>query len=390
MGTVRDTLDLGRAAPDPAGAAWIEERAARALLMRIAEPAQPRIGAAVDRHGAVGVLERIRSGRANLPDAAAMRVRMTGLDPLEELAAGTGVGAHLICPGEPSWPSQLDDLGPARPFGLWCRGGAELRSSLLDSVALVGARAASSYGVFVATDLAAQLAEQGWTIVSGGAFGVDVAAHRGAMAASGTTVAVLAGGVDVPYPRAHAALFEQIAAEGTVLSEAAIGAAPASRRFLTRNRLIAALTRGTVVVEAAARSGTATTARWTDELNRVLMAVPGPITSATSIGSNDLLRTRHALAVTRAAEIVEALGRLGLDLAPVRARPARSRDHLAADLRAVLEALPARGAADVDRIRAECGASTEQVRAALGELAALALVERVDGGWRMTAQARRR
>lgn len=383
-------LEFDRAAPDPLGAAWIEERAARALLMRIAEPAQPRIGAAVDRWGAAGVLDRIRTGRANLPDAAAMRTRMFGLDPLEELAAGAAVGAYLICPGEPTWPSQLDDLGPARPLGLWCRGGAELRSSLLDSVALVGARAASSYGLFVATDLAAQLAEQGWTIVSGGAFGVDVAAHRGAMAASGTTVAVLAGGVDVPYPRAHSALFEQIAAEGTVLSEAAIGAAPASRRFLTRNRLIAALTRGTVVVEAAARSGAATTARWADELNRVLMAVPGPITSGTSVGSNDLLRTRHALAVTRAAEIAEALGRLGLDLAPARPRPARRRDHLAADLRTVLEALPARGARNVDHIRAECGASAEEVRAALGELAALALVERVDGGWRITAQARRR
>lgn len=367
-----------------------EERAARALLMRVAEPAQVALGKALAKHGAVGVVERIRSGRANLPQAAAMRVRMSGLDPLDELEAGRASGASLICPGDRWWPRQLDDLGHARPFGLWCLGGNDLRLSLVNSIAMVGARAASPYGVHVATDLAAQLAERGWTVVSGGAFGVDVAAHRGALAMGGTTVAVLAGGVDVPYPRAHAALFERIAAEGAVLSEAALGASPESRRFLTRNRLIAALTRGTLVVEAAARSGAATTARWADELNRVLMAVPGPVTSPTSVGSNDLLRSRQALAVTRAAEVVEAVGRLGVDLAPPHPRPVRARDHLPADLRDVLEALPARGVAHADGLGAACGLPAEAVRAALGELAVLGLVERVDGGWRTTAEARRR
>ncbi len=368
----------------------VGDRAARALLMRIADPAQPRLGAAVARLGAVEVIERIRTGRADLPGATAMRIRLQGVDPLDDLAAGAAAGARLICPGEESWPRQLDDLGNARPFGLWCRGAADLRPALLNSVAMVGARAASPYGVHVATDLAAQLAELGWAIVSGGAFGVDVAAHRGAMAAGGTTFAVLAGGADVPYPRAHAALFEQIAVDGLVLSEAAPGAAPASRRFLTRNRVIAALTRGTVVVEAAARSGAATTARWAEELNRVLMAVPGPVTSATSVGSNELLRSGQAIVVTRPAEVVEALGRFGVDLAPVRARPARPRDQLPDGLRAVLEALPARGAAEIGRIGVECGQPADAVRAALGELASLALVERVEGGWTLTAQARRR
>lgn len=371
-------------------AADCEERAARALLMRVAEPAQVPLGKALTRYGAAAVVERIRSGRANLPQAAAMRARMAGLDPLDELEAGRALGATLICPGDRSWPRQLDDLGHTRPFGLWCLGGNDLRLSLVNSVAMVGARAASPYGVHVATDLAAQLAERGWTVVSGGAFGIDVAAHRGAMAMGGTTVAVLAGGVDTPYPRAHAALFEQIAAEGAVLSEAALGASPASRRFLTRNRLIAALTRGTLVVEAAVRSGAATTARWADELHRVLMVVPGPITSATSVGSNELLRSRQALAVTRAAEVVEAVGRLGVDLAPPRPRATRPRDHLSAELLDVLEALPARGLAHVEGIAVECGVASESVRATLGELAALGMVERVDGGWRTTALARRR
>ncbi|MGQ0467962.1 MAG: DNA-processing protein DprA [Sporichthyaceae bacterium] len=393
----QDTLDLWLSGPQPPEADWDggpaldhEERAARALLMRVAEPAQVPLGRALARYGAVGVVDRIRSGYANLPQAAAMCARMAGLDPLDDIEAGEAAGATLICPGDRLWPRQLDDLGPTRPFGLWCLGGHGLRPALVNSVAMVGARAASPYGVHVATDLAAQLAERGWTVVSGGAFGVDVAAHRGTLAVDGTTVAVLAGGVDVPYPRAHAALFERIGATGAVLSEAALGASPESRRFLTRNRLIAALTRGTVVVEAAARSGAATTARWADELNRVLMVVPGPVTSATSIGSNDLLRSRHALAVTRAAEVVEALGRIGEDLAPPHPRPARSRDHLPPEVRDVLEALPARGVADVDRLAVACGIAGEAVRAALGELAALGLVERVDGGWRTTSEARRR
>ncbi|MGQ0844568.1 MAG: DNA-processing protein DprA [Sporichthyaceae bacterium] len=385
-----DVLALEFAEPDRGDLERLEERAARATLMRIAEPAQPRLGAALARHGAIAVLERIRDGRLNVPDLAAMRTRLAGLDPLAELEAGAAVGACLICPGESRWPTQLDDLGDARPFGLWCRGALDLRPALLDSVAMVGSRAASSYGTHVATDLAAQLTEQNWTVVSGGAFGVDVAAHRGALAAGGSTIAVLAGGVDIPYPRAHAALFEQIAENGAVLSEAALGSAPASRRFLTRNRVIAALTRGTVVVEAAARSGAATTARWADDLGRVLMVVPGPITSATSIGSNDLLRSRHAIAVTRPAEIVEALGRLGDDLAPAHPRPSRPRDLLAPELREVLEALPSRGVGEVELVAAECGASTDVVRALLGELAVLGMAERVDGGWRLTTAARRR
>lgn len=366
------------------------DRAARALLLRIAEPAQVTLGAAVGRLGAAEVVERIRTRRIQLPAAEAMRVRMADVDPLTDLETGEALGAALLIPGDPAWPTQLDDLGDARPLGLWCLGGADLRPELLNSVSIVGARAASPYGTHVATEFAAQLAEQRWTVVSGGAFGIDVAAHRGALAAGGITVAVLAGGVDMPYPRAHAALLEEIARDGAVLSEAAFGAAPAARRFLTRNRLIAALTRGTLVVEAAARSGAATTARWAGDLNRVLMAVPGPITSAVSVGTNELLRTGRAVAVTRAAEVVEDLGRLGIDLAPQIERPSRPRDHLPGDLRQVLEALPARGVADIRTINAECGAAPEGARAALGELASLGLVERVEGGWQLTKQARGR
>jgi DNA processing protein len=363
-----------------------EERAARALLARIAEPAEPRFGVLLDALGAVEVVAAIRAGRTEIPGAAAMRVRLAGLDGHAELEAATRRGLRWICPGEPEWPGRLDDLGPGRPFGLWLLGGVGLAEHLGNSVAMVGSRAATPYGTHVAGEFGATLAESGWAVVSGGAFGIDVAAHRGALAVGGATVAVLAGGVDVPYPGAHAALLERIAAEGAVLSEAAPGAAPARRRFLTRNRIIAALTRGTVVVEAAVRSGAATTARWADELGRTLMVVPGPITSAMSAGSNELLRSRHAIPITRPAEVIEAIGRLGVDLAPPRASELRRRDELPDRLLEVLEALPARGCASADRVARECG--VPDALPALGELAALALAERVDGGWRLARQAR--
>jgi DNA processing protein len=251
---------------------------------------------------------------------------------------------------------------------------------------MVGSRVATPYGVHVATEFAGELAEGGRAVVSGCAFGIDIAAHRGALAVGGYTIGVLAGGVDVPYPIAHTALIDRIAAEGALVSESAPGSAPARRRFLTRNRLIAALARGTVVVEAAARSGAATTARWADELGRVLMVVPGPITSALSVGSNELLRSRNAIAVTRPAEVVEAIGRLGLDLAPVRPSEQRPRDGLPGRLLAVLEAMPGRGAATGERVARDSG--VPDALPALGELAALGLVERVDGGWRLTRRAR--
>jgi DNA processing protein len=363
-----------------------EERAARALLSRVAEPADPRLGVLLEAVGAVEVVAAIRAGRAGIPGATAMRVRLDGLDGRVELEAATRRGLRWICPAEPEWPARLDDLGPGRPFGLWALGGVGPAAQLGNSVAIVGSRAATTYGIHVAGEFGATLAEAGWTVVSGGALGIDVAAHRGALAVGGGTVAVLAGGVDVPYPSGHAALLERIAEQGALLSESAPGAAPARRRFLTRNRIIAALTRGTLVVEAAVRSGAATTARWADELGRTLMVVPGPVTSEMSAGSNELLRSRHAIPVTRPAEVLEAVGRLGVDLAPLREPERRPRDELPDRLLEVLEALPARGSASAERVARECGRT--DALPALGELAALALVERVDGGWRLTRRAR--
>ena len=185
-------------------------------------------------------------------------------------------GIRLLCPGDPGWPGQLAVLGDACPWALWVRGTADLRFACLRSVSIVGTRAATAYGRHVCAELAAALAERGWAVVSGGAFGIDGWAHRGALSAEGSTIAVLASGVDDPYPRGHHELFQAVTGHGALVSEQPPGRSPTRPGFLVRNRLIAALSRGTVVVEAALRSGALNTARHARDLNRPLMAVPGP------------------------------------------------------------------------------------------------------------------
>jgi len=171
-------------------------------------------------------------------------------------------------------------------------------------VAIVGARAATAYGTHVCTEIAGALAASGWTVVSGAAYGIDAAAHRAALAAGGTTIAVLACGPDVAYPRAHADLLDAIAAQGAVISEWPPGTAPGRWRFLLRNRVVAALAGGTVVIEAGARSGTISTARHAERLGRPLMAVPGPVTSPASAGCHQLIRDCSAVCVTSAADVI--------------------------------------------------------------------------------------
>jgi DNA processing protein len=237
------------------------------------------------------------------PALARWQSQLPGTSAHAALARHAIGDIRLICPGEPGWPPQLDDLGTARPYALWIRGTADLQVWCDKSLAVVGARAATAYGKHAATCIAADLAGRGWVIVSGGAYGIDAAAHHGALTAGGVTVAVLACGPDVPCPRAHGGLLADIAVRGAVVSECPPGRQPSRLRFLARNRIIA-LARGTVVIEAAERSGTLATARHASDLNRPLMAVPGPVTSATSACCNRLIRDQRAACVTSAAEII--------------------------------------------------------------------------------------
>lgn len=264
------------------------ERLARAGLTRVLEPGDSRGGQWLRRLGPVALLDRLRGEGPPLPGATAgrmagLRLRARDARPELDLAAAREAGARFVCPGDAEWSAQLDDLGDARPLGLWVRGTPSLRFWALRSVALVGARACTDYGAHAAGLLGAGLAERGWVVVSGGAYGIDGAAHRATLGAGGATVAVLACGVDSPYPRGHAQLIARIAEQGLVVSELPPGDHPTPSRFVLRNRVIAALTRGTVVVEAAYRSGALSTARAAARLGRAVMGVPGPVTSGLSM-----------------------------------------------------------------------------------------------------------
>jgi DNA processing protein len=249
------------------------------------------------------------------------------------------------------------------------------------SAAIVGTRAATAYGEHVAAELSAGLVERDVAVVSGGAYGVDGAAHRAALAAEGITVAVLAGGLDVLYPAGHSALLHRISQEGLVVSEYPPGVRPARHRFLTRNRLVAALSGATVVVEAALRSGAASTAAWARALGRVVCAVPGPITSTASAGCHALVRSGAEL-VTRADEIVEIVGRAG-EFAEEPARPIDVLDALSDDELQVYEALPGRGVRTADEIAVAAGLPAAGVLGPLAMLEIAGLVQRDEGRWRL-------
>ncbi|AVH95246.1 DNA-processing protein DprA [Streptomyces sp. WAC00288] len=291
----------GPAAP----AALADERLARAALTRTVEPGDEHAGRWIRRYGATGFLERLlrpdggaHSDEGAFPGTgrkrvASWRLRATAAEPARDLDTVHALGGRFLVPGDTEWPRQLDDLGDARPVGLWLRGPADLRTWALRSVALVGARACTPYGAHVATDLATGLAKKGWVVVSGAAYGIDAAAHRGALAADGATVAVLACGIDVPYPRGHDRLIRRVAEQGLVAGELPPGSHPAPSRFILRNRVIAALTRGTVVVEAQHRSGSLATVRAAARLGRHTMGVPMPIPGGAALAP---IRFRLAVA----------------------------------------------------------------------------------------------
>ncbi|MEW2513524.1 DNA-processing protein DprA [Streptomyces sp. NPDC046870] len=362
----------------------------RVFLGRVVEAGDEVGGRWVREFGVGEVVRRLRCGKDALPGVSGNRweglvARARRAEPERDLEAARAAGARFVCPGDAEWPRQLDDLGDARPLGLWVRGRPNLRMWALRSVAVVGARACTEYGTHAAATLSSGLAERGWVVVSGGAYGIDGAAHRGALATHGATVAVLACGVDQAYPRGHAALIARIAERGLVVGELPPGDHPTPSRFILRNRVIAALTRGTVVVEAACRSGSLATARAAQRLGRFTMGVPGPVTSSLSAGVHELLRAEATL-VTDAAEVIELVGDMG-ELAPARRGPVLPRDLLQPAARTVLAALPGDRAAPADEIALGARTTRDDAIARLYELRALGYVERHGDGWKLTRQA---
>lgn len=322
----------------------------------------------------------------SLPEG--LRSRFSSLDVDALMRNTERCGARIVIPGDEEWPVQLDDLGDARPWALWVRGGPLLPQR---SVAIVGSRSCTSYGERISSEFAFGIADAGFPVVSGGAYGVDAAAHRGALASSTPTIAVLASGIDVSYPSAHAALFDRIVdGAGTLVSESPPGAHPTRQAFLIRNRVIAALSYGTVVIEARYRSGALSTCRHATELSRLVMGVPGPITSAESAGVHELLKA-GAQVVTSAEDVLALVAPLGTVPGEVREERRIEWDELTRDERAVYEVFPTKGPTTVSEIRAHLTITidTGSLLVVLSGLARRGLIaEALDGSWKRVRKPR--
>ncbi|SEH85932.1 DNA protecting protein DprA [Mycolicibacterium rutilum] len=362
-----------------------------AYLARVVEPPCPALTELVAQVGPVEAADRVRRGQAGEDINRSAEARRQLDCAARDLEVLDRLGGRLITAHDDEWPllaftgfggvpERLRSQAHA-PMVLWAVGPAALDEIAYRAAALVGTRAATAYGEFVTADLATGLVEREVAVVSGGAYGIDGAAHRAALAAEGTTVAVLAGGVDVPYPAGHTALLRRIAESGLVISEYPPGTRPARHRFLTRNRLVAALAGATVVVEAGARSGAANTAAWARALGRPVCAVPGPVTSAASVGCHVLLRD-GARIVTRADEVVECVGRIG-ELASEEQHPASPLDELSEAEKRVYDALPRRGARTPDEIAVASGLPARHVLGPLANLELQGLVTSRDGRWKL-------
>ena len=369
---------------------WSPERRARAALTHVCESARPELVRQLTEHGAEQVWAAVRRGHG--PERWSRRAEVLNLDAA--LRTSDAAGVRFVIPGDREWPTHLDVLDEVevsgqggQPVGLWVRGPGDLALWSADAVALVGSRASSPYGERVATDLSIDLAGEpggSWTIISGGAYGIDGSAHRGACAAHGRTIAVLASGLDAPYPRGNQVLFDQLLADHLLVSEVPCGMHPTKVGFLARNRLIAALAQGTVVVEAASRSGASNTASWAAGCGRVVMAVPGPVHSALSATPHRLIRDHQAALVSDHRDVRALLERLDATrVEPVGGQP-RLFDSVDPTLMGVREVMPGRGGLPTGEFARRAGLSIPQTLASLAQLQQMGLVRSDQTGqWRI-------
>ncbi|WP_374999625.1 DNA-processing protein DprA [Aeromicrobium sp. CTD01-1L150] len=367
----------------------------RLRLSLLTEPGDPRLGILLRDVEPGELVAAILRGGSSIPGP--WRERTATLDArVDRVKARVEEhGLRWVVPGSREWPCALDDLahveaaqdagGP--PVGLWIRGGGRLAALAERSLAVVGARDCTAYGTEVASEIAADAADAGVTVVSGAAFGVDAAAHRGALALGGASIAVLACGADLDYPRANAALLTRIAEEGLVVSEQPPGQTPTKSRFLSRNRLIAALAGGTLVVEAARRSGALNTLRWSDALGRACMAVPGPVTSQQSAGCHRAVRDGKAVLVTEGRDVLAELAGPGALSEPEPGGAATEFDQLPADARRVLDALQWREVLTVRGVADRAGLTTREAGRCLKQLQRRGLAESTVGGWLLARRA---
>jgi DNA processing protein len=389
---------------------------ARAYLSRVGEPASVGLWCFVRDVGPAAAMRRLHAGTAPADVLGETEARRASIDPEADLWAAERHGVRLVVPESDEWPSfafaalekavlpraaayakdrfiRNDSGEPVPPLALWVRGPADLTTLGVRSVGIVGARAATGYGEHVTADLAYGLARRDVVVVSGGAYGIDAAAHRAALAAGGVTVLVSAGGLDRPYPPGNATLFDRVAETGLLVSESPPGCSPQRRRFLTRNRLIAALSTGVVVVEAAARSGATNTAGHGRTLGRPLMAVPGPVTSPMSAGCHELLRRENdpALLVTSVDDVLAVVGSAGEGLVDRSSGATDVRDELDRldpVARAVFDGLRALRFTGPQELAARSGVSPLEVIRVLPTLDLAGLLEISDAGYRIAPRLR--
>ncbi len=369
--------------PGPLLRAAEDELLARVAWSRLAEPGDPRLAELVAAVGAGAALTAL--WERDVSWMAKYRARMATVHPVRDIESIQRLGGRVIIPSDMQWPPGCADLA-VPPLCLWVRGPLDVDQLGVRSVSIVGARAASAYGEHIAAEFGYGMAAADYVVLSGLAFGIDAAVHRAALA-GGLSAAVLAGGLERAYPAAHDRLLDHLCAEGMVCSEVPVGVAPTRSRFLLRNRLIAAMTSGTIVVEAAARSGALNTARTAADLGRPVGAAPGPVTAAASVGCHQLIRSGRAALITSAAEILDLVGRLGQDAAPEVPREGRITDQLAPVELQVLDALSQSRGRSLDRICAVAGVDPQAAHRALAQLAVLGFAQRTASGWR--AQSKR-
>lgn len=379
---------------------------ARAAWTGIAEPgdriagvlvrvlgAGPALQALVDRVGAKEILKTM--ARHDCDDLTIAELSQ-GLERFQpRMNAGTALlalrqavrwEARLLVPENSLWPTGLADLGDHGPIALWVRGTDQALLALSRSIALVGARAATGYGEHVTMEASAGLVDRGLAVVSGAAYGIDGMAHRAALASHGMTVAFLAGGVDRFYPSGHDALLTRIVENGAVISELPCGAPPTKWRFLQRNRLIAAVSQATVVLEAGWRSGSLNTAGHASALGRPLGAVPGPVTSAASAGCHRLIREFDAVCVTNPDEMLELMPVRDVSLfdecevQSVSATGSHTDESGSAQLR-VLDSLSDRSPRTIDDVARRAGLGIAETQSVLGMLGLEGTANTRERGW---------
>ncbi|HEY0166926.1 MAG TPA: DNA-processing protein DprA [Jatrophihabitans sp.] len=419
---------MSAAHASPTAAEREQLQLAGAYLSRVAEPASLPLWMFVQRHGYLAAAAAVRAGEAPAEVASCTEARRTAADPEVDLQAAQRNGIRLLTPADEDWPhfafaalqataqrrvaqwqagvrARPERGEPIPPLALWVRGAGDLGAVGFHSVAVVGSRAATAYGEHIASEFSYGLAQRDVVIVSGGAYGIDAAAHRGALAAGGCSVLVSAGGLDRPYPSGHRHLYDRTAEQGLLVSERPPGSAPHRQRFLSRNRLIAAFGAATLVVEAAHRSGALNSAGHARDLGRPVLAVPGPVTSAMSAGCHRLIQRDEepARLVTSVAEVLAYCGSAELSTelsaepeaeadrasgASGQASWQRAYDSLDAVDRSVLDGFPGRrGSVTEAELSRLSGQPISQVIAALPVLQSLGLITVAREGYRLASVA---